>query len=119
MCYLIAKPKVSGSGSNPIQPIFSFGRKKPFSETHFAFDFSTELFYFGFYHYFFFIYFIFYISFVLQYFIYFISADTNQRNLVALLSESLDSASESVFLRQRTIGPCLLSTAMSICQYCR
>ena len=31
----------------------------------------------------------------MQYFIHFISADTNQRNLVALLSESRDSASEA------------------------
>ena len=36
----------------------------------------------------------------MQFFIHFISADTNQRNLVALLPESLDSASESAFPRQ-------------------
>ena len=86
--------------------------KSHFLKHIFDFDFSTELFYFGLYHYFLFIYFIFYILFALQYFIYFNSADTNQRNLVALLSESLDSASESVFPRQRTNSPCTLSTAM-------
>ena len=83
--------------------------KSHFLKHIFAFDFSTELFYFGLYHYFFFI---FYILFALQYFIYFNSADTNQRNLEAVLSESLDTASESVFPRQRTNSPCTLSTAM-------
>ena len=41
MCYLIAKTKVSGS--NPIQPIFFFGRKKSFSETHFCFRFFYRI----------------------------------------------------------------------------
>ena len=41
MCYLIAKTQVSGS--NPIQPIFFFGRKKPFSETHFRFRFFYRI----------------------------------------------------------------------------
>ena len=79
------------SGSNPIQPIFFFGRKNPFSETHFCFQFFYRIILFWIISLFF--YFIFHISFVLQYFIHFISADTYQRNLVALLSESLDSAS--------------------------
>ena len=85
--------------------------KSHFLKHIFAFDFLQNYFILD-YIIIFFIYFIFYILFALQYFIYFNAADTNQRNLVAVLSESLDSASESVFPRQRTNSPCTLSTAM-------
>ena len=75
---------------------FSFLVGKSHSLKHiFAFDFSTELFYFGLYHYFFlFILFFIFYSFCNILFISFRQIQISE-NIVALSSDWLDSASES------------------------
>ena len=110
MCYLIAKTKVSGS--NPIQPIFFFGRKKPFFETFLLSIFLQSYFIFIFI---FFIYFIFiFYSFCNILYISFRQVQISETKSPFAVSESLDSASESVFPRQRTTGPCILSSCMYV-----
>ena len=105
MCYLIAKTKVSGS--NPIQPIFFFGRKKPFSETHFCFRFFYRIILFWIISLFFiyFFYFLYFIRFAIFYSFHFGRYITNQRNLVALLSESLDRPRSRSFLGKGQLAP--------------
>ena len=74
-----AKTKVPGS--KPINLFFFFDRRKPFFETQLCF--RLIILFWIILSCFFVVFFI-YTLFILQYFIHFISADTNQRNLVAL-----------------------------------